>query len=154
MRIYDFQQYKRIGRFEVYCLKTGTVQWDWYGTTDPGVRDWGEVPPEVIERVEAYVQSRRPAWIWAVEIDGWEFEGQDREEKRIMEEIRENYDLLAPLSMERKRKLWYHGIRALVENKPMPTVWKELQERRAKPSDAIRARIAGLEERLEMLRAN
>lgn len=153
MHVYEFQKPQPVGRFQVYCFKVGTSPYH-NNPAQPGVRDWGEVPAEVLERLAEHVRSRSLPWVWEVEIDGWEFQGQDREEKRIMEEIRDNYDLLAPLSMERKRKLWHHGMRALIEGIPMPSVWKNLQDRRAEPSEAIEARIAGLESRLEMLRAN
>lgn len=151
MNVRDRQKAVRIGRFEVYCLKTGTVEWNWYETTNFGLRDWSSVPNETTAKVKAHVGTNRLAWIWEIEIDGWEFQGQDREEKRIMDAIRDEYDLLAPLSPERRNKLCLHGIRSLIEGIPMPPVWKNLQERRAEP-EAIRARIAGLESRLEAVR--
>lgn len=109
--------------------------------TTSGLRDWSAVPEETAAKVEAYIASRRLTWIWEAEIEGWQFQGRDREEKRIMEAIRDDYDLLAPLSAERRNKLRYHGIRNLLDGIPMPQVWQNLSARRAEPSDNIRASL-------------
>lgn len=165
MNVRDNQQARQIGRFEVYCLKTETIEkrYTKYTSEDgseqiatevttSGLRDWSAVPAATLAKVEAHIRERRLTWIWEAEFDGWEFQGQDREEKRIMNEIRDCYEILAPLSMERKRKLWYHGMRALIEDVPMPKVWSDLQARRAVPSTVTEARIAALEARLAAIR--